>query len=677
MANPSVVVDFLANTKQLVDGVKQLGSETSKAGDATKKVDWKRVAAWGGAAVAVGAGVKFMKSASDATVQMAKDTMALQRATNLDTETASAWVETLKVRNISIQQFQTSLVKLSKLMDTYRLAQADAKKTLNEYMDAQVALAPIIAKGGDAGKDAAKSLDQLSRAAGQAQERADKAGAPFKALGVNLADVRKGNTEAVLMQLSDGLKNVENPATRTADAVKLFGKQGLSLLPILMKGSKALKDQLGLAKKYGATLSDKTVKAVADLAAKQRELKIIQDGVKTQVGSALVPAQVALYGSLLKLLQVVMPFTHNVKVMEGVLIAAGVAMGGYKVAVVATTLAESKLFMSLLKSIGTWIADTAAKVADTVATWAAVAGTLALVAAAAALVIGIAAVIAIGVLLYKNWDKITEIAGKAWAAIKAGAMAALAWLKSNWPLVLGILTGPIGLAVVAVVKNWKAIKDAVSSAVTWVLNFVKAHWPLIVGAMLGPLGLAIAGVVTKWDTVKRATSAAWAAIRGAVTGAVGAIGNALLGLVRALGNTVGAVGREATKIADAIKRPINAVIAGWNKLALTIPKVSIPSVKIPHVGTVGGGSFGGQTFHFPQIPKLATGGVFSSPTLAMVGEGAGREVVAPETLLRQIVGSMVPVVHVYIGDTELRDVVRVEVVAQDNALASSLLGGVA
>ena len=38
-----------------------------------------------------------------------------------------------------------------------------------------------------------------------------------------------------------------------------------------------------------------------------------------------------------------------------------------------------------------------------------------------------------------------------------------------------------------------------------------------------------------------------------------------------------------------------------------------------------------------HIPTLASGGVFNKATLAVVGE-AGREVVAPEALLRSIVG---------------------------------------
>ena len=61
---------------------------------------------------------------------------------------------------------------------------------------------------------------------------------------------------------------------------------------------------------------------------------------------------------------------------------------------------------------------------------------------------------------------------------------------------------------------------------------------------------------------------------------------------------------------------INNVIAGLNGL-----KVDIPSW-VP--------KYGGKTFgiNIPKIPKLAEGGIVSSPTFAMVGE-AGPEAVIP------------------------------------------------
>lgn len=66
-------------------------------------------------------------------------------------------------------------------------------------------------------------------------------------------------------------------------------------------------------------------------------------------------------------------------------------------------------------------------------------------------------------------------------AIKSAAQTVWNWLKSNWPLLLTILTGPVGLAVVAIVKNLDTIKAGFSNA----LNFVKGIWSGITGFFSG------------------------------------------------------------------------------------------------------------------------------------------------------------------------------------------------
>jgi hypothetical protein len=107
-----------------------------------------------------------------------------------------------------------------------------------------------------------------------------------------------------------------------------------------------------------------------------------------------------------------------------------------------------------------------------------------------------AAVGLLAVLFIKHFDTIKKV-----------ALGIFNWFKNNWPLLVGILTGPIGIAVVAIVKHWDKIKDAFSAAVNWVLNFLKANWPLIVGILTGPIGVAVALIIRHWDTIKDVFSA--------------------------------------------------------------------------------------------------------------------------------------------------------------------------
>lgn len=147
--------------------------------------------------------------------------------------------------------------------------------------------------------------------------------------------------------------------------------------------------------------------------------------------------------------------------------------GGLQAAAMATDFMSGvgdALTLVMESSAVTWIKNTAASaankvatVASTVATGAQTAAQWALNAAMAAspvllIVAGVAALVAVVVLAYKKSETFRRIVTGAFDAIKAAASAAFNWVKSNWPLLLAIITGPIGLAVLAVVKNWDKIK---------------------------------------------------------------------------------------------------------------------------------------------------------------------------------------------------------------------------
>src|SRR6185436_1475218 len=125
------------------------------------------------------------------------------------------------------------------------------------------------------------------------------------------------------------------------------------------------------------------------------------------------------------------------------------------------------------------------------------------------------------------------------------------------------------------------------------------------------------------------------AVGSAATSAVQTVKSAFGGLKDWIEGKVAGIRSAANSVANALKGPINAVIGAWNGLAFHIPSVSIPKVDIPGVGKIGGGRFGGQTIPFPDIPRLAGGGVIDAPTLALIGE-AGREIVTPEALLEDL-----------------------------------------
>jgi len=63
----------------------------------------------------------------------------------------------------------------------------------------------------------------------------------------------------------------------------------------------------------------------------------------------------------------------------------------------------------------------------------------------------------------------------------------LDWVRSNWPWIIGGLGGPVGLAIVWIIKNWDKITEALSKTLSSVVDFFRKLPGRIIGG-LGDLG---------------------------------------------------------------------------------------------------------------------------------------------------------------------------------------------
>ncbi|MFT8313172.1 MAG: hypothetical protein ABF633_02830 [Clostridium sp.] len=188
-------------------------------------------------------------------------------------------------------------------------------------------------------------------------------------------------------------------------------------------------------------------------------------------------------------------------------------------------------------------------------------------------VIGIAAAIAIGILLYKNWDTIKAKATEVWNGVKNTFDAFKNWLGSVFSTDWSQKFGWMGDILNGFLANIRNIFNAVRQIFGGIIDFV-------------------AGVFTgNW-------SRAWQGVREIFDG----IMSGLAAIVKSPLNAVISL--------------VNAAIGALNRLHVTIPD---------WVPEFGGRSFG---IDIPRIPYLAQGGIVDKPTTAMIGE-AGPEAVVP------------------------------------------------
>jgi hypothetical protein len=119
------------------------------------------------------------------------------------------------------------------------------------------------------------------------------------------------------------------------------------------------------------------------------------------------------------------------------------------------------------------IIQTAATTASTVATWlwnvALEANPIILIVTLIALLVGAIVVVIAHFIGWKavikdTWDFIKV----AFNDIKSIFKDVVDWVSQNWPLLLGILTGPVGLAVEQIVTHWSQVKQMFKDVIDWV-----------------------------------------------------------------------------------------------------------------------------------------------------------------------------------------------------------------
>lgn len=189
---------------------------------------------------------------------------------------------------------------------------------------------------------------------------------------------------------------------------------------------------------------------------------------------------------------------------------------------------------SLATSSAAWIKNTAVMVGSKVATLAVSAATKAAAAAqwllnvamdanpVVLVVIAIAALVAALVLAYNHFAAVRQIVQAVWG-----------WIKANWPLLAGILLGPIGIAAALIITHWHQIQAGLAAAIT----AMHAAW----AAVINFLSDRAAAFHASWSAMVSAVHAAWSTAVNAIHAVWSTAISAMTGIVTAYRNTVTAI----------------------------------------------------------------------------------------------------------------------------------------
>lgn len=227
-------------------------TRTSALGKASKTTSGHLASA---AKYAAGAALAYLsiaqaKAAVTTTQDLAKTTAGLNRNLGFTVKQGSRWAAVAKSRDIDAKSLTMSFTTLSRRV-------VDAGHAIKE--------------GGGAAETAMQ---------------------PFSRLGLSQKDVLEGskNLSSFLPRLADAFGQAEGGAKRQASAQQLLGRGYATVLPLFADGAKGLKEQQQWADKYGATLTNNTLKAQMKEVQVQRESKVAWLGLQVAFTKFVTPA---------------------------------------------------------------------------------------------------------------------------------------------------------------------------------------------------------------------------------------------------------------------------------------------------------------------------------------------------------------------------------------------------
>ena len=219
----------------------------------------------------------------------------------------------------------------------------------------------------------------------------------FEKLGISItnADGSMRNATEVWYEALEALGQVENETERDTLSMELFGKSAMEMAGIVDDGGKALKDLGKEAEDTGLILKTDGVKSAGKFNDAIDKLKNTAAQSFLEAGATLAETLIPALEKLIEIVSKVLTWFGN--------------LDGTTQTVILTVLGLVAAISPVLGLISTL---TGLAAALNVAM-------LPMIATMAGIVAGIAAVVAIGVLLYKNWDTIKAKAIELWESIKA------------------------------------------------------------------------------------------------------------------------------------------------------------------------------------------------------------------------------------------------------------------
>jgi hypothetical protein len=147
----------------------------------------------------------------------------------------------------------------------------------------------IISQNGGSIDSLGAGMKTLEKTLAGVTEDGDSASAAFAAIGISFDEIKDKSPEEAFELTVEALQNMPAGADKTAAALKLLGKQGMELMPLLNQtadSTDALKQQ---ANELGMVMGDEAIGASVKFTDSMDKLNRTFQGAKNAIGADLLP----------------------------------------------------------------------------------------------------------------------------------------------------------------------------------------------------------------------------------------------------------------------------------------------------------------------------------------------------------------------------------------------------
>lgn len=478
------------------------------------------------------------------------------------------------------------------------------------------------------------SFEDISGALKKMKGKMDPANETFQKLGVSVTDANGElrDSSTVFYEAIEALSGIENETERDQVAMDLFGKSADQLAGIIDDGGAALRAFGQDAEDMGLILDQETLDSL-------NAINDTVDKTKARFRGAFAKAGATLAQKFAPALDKAAAFAE--KLADKIANLSPETLGLItKIAGVVAAIAPVLIVGGKLTSgIGKVLAMAPAIKGAITAVTAALASPIGVIA------LVVAAVAALGVVIYKNWDKIkawTQEMGQkivsVWESIKSGVSNAVSrlkeWISTTWAsirdavvnseFVQGVIQGWTNLknGVVNAVRgirifaitSWNNIKSNVEEAASTISSAVSEKfeaaklfvttavqgtrdtvvqtWSKIRLGVQSAVNAVKTGVTNAWNTAKDNVTNAIQALQDGIRNKWNAIRSSTVSIVSGIVSTIGSKFRSAWTTVTSIFSSIKSSIEGKINSARDAVSSAIEAIK----------GFFNFTFTWPHIP---------------------------------------------------------------------------